>query len=138
MKRINHSLRGLLIIFSLVTYLVLHVPRVQAEHPPNTITFDNQSGEPALVILKGPTEKTVEVPDGQSRIVNAAAGKYHILVRYSNKPEDYRYAKGDPFTVTQTATQYSAITITLHRVIGGDYATHPISSEEFDKILEAM
>lgn len=138
MKRINHSLRLLLIIFFIVTYLVLHAPRVQAEDPPNTITFDNQSGEPALVILKGPTEKTVEVPDGQRRTVNAAAGNCHILVRYGNKREDYRYAKGDPFTVTQTATQYSAITITLHKVIGGDYATHPISSEEFDKTLDAM
>lgn len=30
----------------------------------NTISFDNQSGEPALVKLIGPTPKDIEVPDG--------------------------------------------------------------------------
>jgi hypothetical protein len=62
-----------------------------------------------------------------------AAGEYYILVRYGSKPEQYSYAKGDTFTVQQTATQYSSITITLHKVVGGIYRTQSSSSNEFDK-----
>ena len=36
--------------------------------------------------------------------------------------------------MNQTAIQYSVINITLHKVVGGNYPTHPISHEEFDRI----
>ncbi|HLC18327.1 MAG TPA: ankyrin repeat domain-containing protein, partial [Thermodesulfobacteriota bacterium] len=88
--------------------------------------------------LIGPTAKSVEVPVGESRTVNAAAGEYYILVRYGNNPKAYRYAKGDPFIVTQTATEYSATSITLHKVIGGNYPTRPASSKEFDDAVVTM
>lgn len=107
---------------------------VYAQDNPNTITFDNKSGEPALVKLIGPTGQAVEVPNGDSRTVNTAAGEYYILTRYGSKPKGYKYAKGDPFTVVQTESEYSIITITLHPVIGGNYATHPISADEFENI----
>ncbi|MBI5902570.1 MAG: hypothetical protein HZB84_03675 [Deltaproteobacteria bacterium] len=122
------------LLFVMLCFL-LNPPFIRAEAPPNTITFENQSGEPGLVKLIGPTALSVEVPVGGSRTVNAAAGEYHILVRYGNDPKAYRYSKGDPFTVTQTATKYSATSITLHKVVGGNYPSRPASSAEFDNAV---
>ena len=101
--------------------------------PSATITFNNRSGETALVKLIGPSKLTAEVPTGQTRTVNAAGGQYYIVTRYGQSADRYTYAKGDPFQVTQTPTQHSVITITLHKVVNGNYATHPVSAQEFDK-----
>jgi formylglycine-generating enzyme required for sulfatase activity len=133
MKHTKCNLKLSVAILFLILSFSVKLPGVNAQNNPNTITFDNQSGQHAIVKLIGPTGQTVEVSSGQSRTVNAAAGKYYILTRYGSKPKAYKYAKGDPFTVTQTVTQYSAITITLHKVIGGSYPTHPISGQEFNK-----
>jgi hypothetical protein len=35
--------------------------------------------------------------------------------------------------VTQTSTQHSVITITLHKVVDGNYHSDPISAAEFDR-----
>lgn len=101
----------------------------QALH--NTITFDNQSDEPALVKLVGPTAQTVDVPHGEKRMVTVAAGEYYLLARYGADPSHYTYARGNPFTVEETTTQSSVITMTLHKVIGGNYPSHAASREEF-------
>lgn len=129
MKRVK------LITTTLFVILAICVTISNAKDNPNIISFDNQSGESALVKLVGPTPKIVKVANGQKRSVNVAAGEYYILVRYGKSPERYRYSKGDTFTVHQTSTQYSTITITLHKVIGGSYATHPTSSHEFNKAI---
>jgi hypothetical protein len=55
------------------------------------------------------------------------------VTRYGANPDDYTYSRGDPFKVTQTAKQHSAITITLHKVVGGNYPSTPIDAAEFDK-----
>ena len=99
----------------------------------NKVTFDNQSGEPALVKLIGPTFVDVEVPAGGRRTVAAAAGRYHIKIRYG-APGRYRFAKGDEFDVTETSTTRSETTITIHKVIGGNYSTRPISEDEFGSV----
>ena len=96
----------------------------------NKVNFDNQSGEPALVKLVGPTQTEVEVPNGATVGVEAAAGHYFIKVR-SGMPGKYRYSKGDEFDVRETATTKSEITITLHKVIDGNYDSRPISEDEF-------
>jgi hypothetical protein len=75
---------------------------VEAQELKNTITFENQSGELALVKLVGPTTKSIEVPHGKTQTVNVAAGEYYILTRYGNIPDQYTYAQGDPFMVTDT------------------------------------
>ena len=111
------------------------IPDEKAQNYLNTVTFDNQSGEYGTVKLVGKTARMVDIPHGQKRTVNVAAGEYYILVRYGSKPERYSYAKGDPFTVHQTATQYSCITITLHPVVDGNYRTRSSSREEFDKAM---
>ncbi|MCX6565595.1 MAG: HEAT repeat domain-containing protein [Candidatus Aminicenantes bacterium] len=96
----------------------------------NTVTFDNQSGEPALVRMIGPTSKEIEIPNGTTNTVEAAAGKYTIMMRYGRNGE-YSYEKGEEFEVTETDTTYSSITITLHKVVSGNYESHPISEKDF-------
>jgi hypothetical protein len=106
---------------------------VHAQVPSASVTFDNHTGEPALVKLIGASKRLAEVPDGQRRTVNVAGGQYYIVTRFGAISDRYTYEKGDPFQVTQTRTQYSIITITLHKVVNGNYATHPVSAEEFDQ-----
>ena len=97
----------------------------------NTVTFDNQSGEPALVKLIGPTSKEVEVPIGTKESVGTSAGRYIIKVRYGTAGK-YRYSKGEEFDVKETASTRSSITITLHKVVAGNYESAPISREQFE------
>ncbi|MGD2126732.1 MAG: hypothetical protein PVG99_11675 [Desulfobacteraceae bacterium] len=132
MGQSNCGLKFLVSIFFIALNLWAVPQSIYAKDNPNTITFDNQSGEDALVKLIGPTKRAVKVSNGETQTVNVAAGKYYILTRYGRNPEKYRYSKGDSFSVTQTATQYSAITITLHKVMGGNYPTHKISGKDFD------
>jgi uncharacterized membrane protein len=115
--------------------LTLCIATTDAEIHRNVIRFDNQSGESALVKVVGKIPKIVEVAKGQKKSVNVAAGEYYILVRYGDNPERYRYSRGETFTVRETSTQYSKIAITLHKVIGGNYATNPTSVQEFDKTI---
>jgi hypothetical protein len=95
-----------------------------------TITFSNQSGDSALVRLEGPSARIVPVPDGASRTVEVSGGVYRIFVRYGDVGK-YRYTKGRPFSVTETAFQVSEIFITLHRVVGGNYESDPSNETEF-------
>lgn len=98
----------------------------------NKVVFDNQSGEPALVKLSGPTQRQVEVPNGANAETDATVGRYFIKVRYGT-PGKYRYSKGEEFEVTETATTISETMITLHKVPAGNYGSEPISQEEFGK-----
>jgi len=96
----------------------------------NTVSFDNQSGEPALVKLVGPTSNEIEVPNGAKQGVQASAGRYIIKVRYGTA-DNYHYAKGGEFDVKETTTTRSEITITLHKVVAGNYESQPISEKDF-------
>ena len=96
----------------------------------NKVVFDNQSGEQALVKLIGPTSKDVEVANGAKTDVDAAAGRYVIKIRYGT-PGNYRYSQGEEFTVTQTANVRSETSIILHKVVAGNYGSHPISETDF-------
>jgi hypothetical protein len=98
-----------------------------------TVTFDNQSGNPAVVKLIGPTGALAEVPSGQKRTVKVTGGQYYIVTRYGADPDQYTYSKGDAFNVTQTSRQYSVITITLHKVENGNYSSRQIPAEEFER-----
>jgi hypothetical protein len=120
-----------LLILAGAVWLSIAVAR--AESPRATITFDNQSGDPAVVKLIGPTGRVADVPNGQKRAVKVVGGQYYIVTRYGADPDRYTYSKGDPFHVTQTSRQYSVITITLHKVVNGNYQTHEVSADEFDR-----
>jgi hypothetical protein len=103
-----------------------------AAHGQNTVNFDNQSGEPALVKIVGPTTTEVEVPSSAKKGADVIAGDYTIKVRYG-APGNYRYTQGEKFAVTQTATARSIVTITLHKVVAGNYESQPISETEFSE-----
>jgi len=123
----------MLVLLSLTVFtFCLSHQNTHAQTAPNTITFDNQSGEFAIVKLMGPTKVAVEVPNGQEQTVHVAAGNYYLLGRYGTQPEEYTYTKGDPFTVTQSGRQYSVITITLHKVVDGNYHAEHVSKKEFE------
>jgi hypothetical protein len=87
------------------------------------------------VQLVGPTQHTVEVPHGEQLIVRVTSGEYYLLTRYGKSPDEYLYTKGDPFNVHETTNQYSSITITLHKVVGGNYPSRLSSREEFERAL---
>lgn len=118
---------GVLLVLAVV---FVPVSGIQARQHPNTVTFDNKSGEPALVKLIGPTRATVGVPNFGSRTVSVSAGTYYILVRYGAAGR-YSYARGQEFLIRHSAEQYSAVRITLHKVAGGNYSSRPISAAEF-------
>lgn len=97
----------------------------------SVITFDNQTGEPALVRLVGPTRAEVYVANGsRNSIRRVEGGHYFIRVRFGT-PGDYRYIQGDAFDVRATSNSYSMITITLHGVVGGNYGSRASSEAEF-------
>jgi hypothetical protein len=106
---------------------------LSAQSYPNQITFDNRSGNNALVKLIGPTGGVVAVPNNQGRTVQVAPGTYFILVRYGDEPGSYSYTRGQTFSVEQSGNMYSVITITLHKVIGGNYEAHSIPATEFER-----
>ena len=119
----------------LIVYCTFLMPlKLIAQEHPNTITFDNQAGEYALVKLVGPTLTSIEVPNGKKRTIHAEKGEYYILTRYGTDPNKYKFSKGETFEVTQSKTEYSKTTITLYPVIDGNYSTTPITSDEFSKI----
>ncbi len=91
----------------------------------NMITFDNQSGEQAVVNLIGPSSKIVVVPKGSRQSVNAKPGSYYIEVRYGTK-RNTPYIKGEKFIITESGTENSSKTITLHKVVAGNDNSHPI------------
>jgi hypothetical protein len=97
------------------------------------VTLDNQSGEPALVWLVGPTRQDVYVQhSGRSSIRRVAPGEYVLYVRYGTAG-GYRYTRGDRFHVQEYGLDYSVITITLHAVPSGNYAYREISEDEFNQ-----
>jgi len=100
--------------------------------PPNTITFENESGGGALVKLIGPTRGVVPVPNHSRAGINVEAGEYYILVRYG-LPGHYSYSKGQRFSVEQSGDSYSVITITLHKVVNGNYESRPVDPTEFER-----
>jgi hypothetical protein len=96
----------------------------------NKVPFINSSGEHALVKIVGPTTKTVDVPSDVSKTIHVAHGEYYILIRYGTNGK-FRYEKGDLFQIKQTQTSVSNVSITLHKVFGGNYHSYPILNNEF-------
>ncbi len=100
-----------------------------AEPPRNTITFENQSGEPALVHLFGPSEQRLQVDGATKRTVHVAGGIYAIVTRYGADRSRYRYEKADPFEVEDGLRKFTKMTVPL--AVPGSKA-QPASREEFE------
>ena len=122
------------ITIALAVYFLVLAGLAQAQCTP-TVTFDNRSGSDASVNLVGPAVYSVEVPDGSARTVSVSGGIYYTLTRYG-VPGNYSYSRGDSFTVRQLlmpdGSSCSRISITLHKVQNGNYATRPSSAAEFE------
>jgi len=129
--RIRHS-RTLLLALLLFGLLGQALLVFSAQLAPNKITFENHSGQNAIVKLVGPTKVVVNLLRDQRRIIRVAAGDYHVLVRYGSSPKEYSYTKSAPFSVDQPDNQVSIITFTLHRRSGGSFQSHPVSGDEFE------
>lgn len=96
-----------------------------------SITFENKSGDDAVVRLAGPTSGLTTVPNSSSRTVEVAGGTYRMYVRYGTAGK-YHYTRGDAFTVYEGPDGVDQISITLHKVVGGNYGTSPSSEAEFN------
>jgi len=131
MKALKQTLRWSLAPLVLTGLLAMAAQPASAQRP--SVTFDNQSGEFALVKLVGPTPRTVSVSNRRTATVNVSGGTYYILVRYGHESEAYRYTRGESFHVTDTGCRYSQIRITLHGVINGNYSTWRSSADEFNR-----
>jgi hypothetical protein len=114
-----------------VTALILATLSAFSALGANTVTFDNQSGKPALVKVVGPTSTSISVANGKRETLDVSAGHYFIKVRYG-APNSYSYSKGDEFDVKETTTTSSETTITLHLVKDGNYGTRRITEKDFD------
>src|ERR1035438_4506962 len=124
--------RVLAVAFALLVFLLL--PGTAAAQYHSSITLENGAGETAFVKLVGPSGRTVSVPRNENRTESSIApGRYYIVVRYGDVEKDYTYMKGDPFDMEESGNQYSEMSITLYRVVDGNYNTRPSSKEEFEK-----
>ena len=107
---------------------VLAASLVAQDRP--TITFVNQSGENCVVKLVGPSGGYVDVQRGGQNTVAVGGGNYYILTRYG-EPGRFSFTRGTPFYVTETPYSVSRISITLHKVVDGNYLTKPDSGRDF-------
>jgi hypothetical protein len=121
------TLKPLMVTVAVLSFLLC--ANGQGNESP-TVTFVNQSGENCLVKLVGPTAGYVNVPNATQRSISVRGGRYYILTRYGDDGH-YRYTRGDPFDVTETAYSVSDISITLHTVRDGNYETRPVSGSDF-------
>ncbi len=121
-------MKNLLFARSTLCSLLLTFFPLFGAHAQNTIVFDNQSSEPALVKVIGQSSKEIEVPNGSTNETEIEAGRYTLKVRYG-MPGKYHYEQGEEFTIPEEMNSRS--TITLHKVAGGNYSSRQISEQDF-------
>jgi len=118
-------------VFSAMLFALVLPLAARAQYH-SSITFSNGSGDDAVVKLVGPSARTVDVPNGTNRAAGELApGQYYIVVRYGAAGR-YSYSKGNPFEVQEYGGSYSEISITLHKVVNGNYSTRPAGKDEFE------
>jgi hypothetical protein len=130
--RRNYVFRTAASALIILSMLLIYGGLAHAQSYANEITFDNQSGSQALVKLIGQTAHAVTVLNNSKETLQVGPGNYYILVRYGSAQGKYTYSKGRPFNVEESSDSYSVITITLHKVLGGNYETRPTTASEFD------
>jgi hypothetical protein len=102
----------------------------------NFVRFVNRSGQPACVRLFD--QKTsarvveVEVPNQKTKGVLTKNGVYFIVTRYGETEKDYRYSKGKKITVQPPPGKRQVVTITLHKIKGGNYPTQKADKNQFE------
>jgi len=108
----------------------------------NTLNLDNKSGEDAIVrVFDEESSRRIaeaRVPTGRKHGTSVPDGRYYIVVKYIPQPKQDgkaspTYAKGDPFTIRPPAGKRSVVTITLHKVVNGNYSTVPTDEKAFER-----
>jgi hypothetical protein len=61
------------------------------------------------------------------------AGAWERERAWEREKKRYSYSKGDPFDLSVPTGQYVNATITLHKVVSGNYSTKPVDESEFDQ-----
>jgi len=126
--------RSLLLLVAVMSMgIATSASSANAKPERNAITFLNHSGEDATVELIGPSVRMVVVPSATTRTSSVAAGTYRLLIRYG-RPGQYRYAKGDPFTVVDAPGRQTVTSVSLHTVADGNYSIRPRSGKEFETV----
>ena len=134
MKTVGQVLQRSLMPMLLLLFLAAARPAHGQDS--NLVTFENQSGEFALVILVGPTSRNITILPGWTRTVRVPGGAYYIVARYGLTPKRYRYIRGEAFEVPASSSSCPPIQITLGRVThGGDCFAQAITPEEFRSAL---
>jgi hypothetical protein len=83
-----------------------------------------------VVKLVGTLSDYIEVPSGGQNTIAVGGGSYYILARYGNAGH-FHFTRGVPFYITESPYSVSRISITLHKVVDGNYATRPDSGRDF-------
>jgi hypothetical protein len=113
-----------------ITLLLLSLGVAAMAQNTPTLTVINQASDSASVRVVGPTAGYLQVASGMSHTVAVSGGTYHLKVRYCDSRGHCHYSKTDSFTVTQTASSVSQISVTL-RAAGGNLNEENISESEF-------
>ena len=131
MNRIRvKQIKPLLFAASLFLWYIYFAPSAWAGEK-NSLTFINRSGEDAMVKLVGPSRRMVNVNNGGETTVKIAGGTYAIYVRYGES-NNYRYTKGETFTIKDSFNSYTEASLTLHGVMNGNYRTEGSTEEAFN------
>jgi hypothetical protein len=121
---------GLVVLCSGVTFA--------QQLPDNIITLDNQSSDPAVVKILGPTTRAIDLPASEKRMLKVAAGNYDVILRYGRDAISYRYVRANSFSIDDSASfQRVSITLTADAALVQDEGRYPMrlsSREEFEKV----
>ena len=74
----------------------------------------------------------VDVPNASTKGILIKNGTYYIVTRYGSAEEKYRYSKGRKFTMNASKKKRQIVTITLHKVKGGNYSTKKVGKDAFE------
>jgi hypothetical protein len=137
---------GILIAALLVSGSFIFVapfePSLVLAQAKNTLSFDNKSGQEVVVrVFDQNTDKRiaeVKVSDGQTRGTSISDGHYYIVAKYSTQTDrdgkaSHTYSKGDPITIRTPPGKRGRVTITLHKVIHGNYGAVPADENAFER-----
>lgn len=93
-----------------------------------TLILDNQTGMDVLVKIVGEGGRSyaVNVPSQTKAEKHCREGRFFLKMRYKTAT-GYNFQKGDEFTLSSEGTT----TITLHKVVAGNYGSTALNPKEF-------
>ncbi len=98
-------------------------------HESSELTLDNQTDMDVLVKVVGDANytRTANVRAHASSTITCRTGSFYLKMRYREKNGNLIYQKGDNFSLDS----FSKTTITLHKVVGGNYGSSSMRASDF-------